>query len=456
MTINFRKIIGTKAFYKKVINLSIPVMIQSGISSFVSLLDNLMIGQLNQSAIAAVAVSNQVLFILMIALFGGLAGPGIYLAQFFGAKDKVGVQQSFRIKMIFALAITFLAMVIFTTFGNQIIQLFLQDQVTITQANNYFYISLIGYIPFMFSVVYSSSFRESAESRIPMVTGLTAVGVNFVFNLLLIFGLFFFPRLEVVGAAIATVIARLVEAIMLVYIAHNRKFMFAERVYRSLKINAGLLKMVLKKGLPLVSSEILWSGGMTALFFAYSTFGEQVVAAMNINNTISNLFFVTFGAMASAIAVFVGGELGANRIDEAKDNAYKMIAFGTFVGFIAGILLIGLSGIIPNLYMVSNEVKSLATFLAIITGFVFWIYSYNASCFFVLRAGGATKATFFFDAIFTWFVQVSFVAYLIFLTDLSIYWIFPLSMITDVLKGMLGTYFIKSEIWVKNLTMKLE
>lgn len=456
MKFNLKKFIGTKAFYRSVISLSIPVMIQSGISSFVSLLDNLMIGQLNQNAIAAVAVSNQILFILMIALFGGLAGPGIFLAQYFGAKDKEGVQQSFRIKIIFALVITGVALTIFTIFGRQIIGLFLTDPVTIEQTVNYFYINLIGYIPFMVSVVYSSSFRESAESKIPMITGLTAVFVNFVFNLLLIFGLFFFPRLEVIGAAIATVIARFVEAFMLVFIAHKQKFMFATEVYKSLKIKAELLKKVLIKGLPLVSSEILWSGGMTAIFFAYSSFGEKVIAAMNINNTISNLFFVTFGAMASAIAVFVGGELGANRIEQAKDNAYKMIAFGTFVGFVAGILLIGLSGIIPNFYQVGDDVKSLATFLAIVTGFVFWIYSYNASSFFVLRAGGATKATFFFDAIFTWVVQVAFVAGLIYLTDLSIYYIFPLSMITDILKAVLGTILIKSEIWVKNLTMSLE
>lgn len=456
MAINIKKFIGTKSFYQKVISLSIPVMIQSGISSFVSLLDNLMIGQLNQNAIAAVAVSNQILFILMIALFGGLAGPGIFLAQYFGAKDKEGVQQSFRIKMIFALVISGVALTIFTIFGRQIITLFLQDPYTIQQTTTYFYINLIGYIPFTISVIYSSSMRESAESKIPMITGLTAVFVNFVLNLLLIFGLFFFPRLEVAGAAIATVVARFIEAFLLVYIAHRNKFMFADKVFQSLKIKAELLKNVLVKGLPLVSSEILWSGGMTALFLAYSSFGEEVIAAMNINNTISNLFFVTFGAMASAIAVFVGGELGANRIDEAKDNAYKMIAFGTSIGVVAGLLLIGLSGIIPNFYQVSDQVKQLATFLAIITGFVFWIYSYNASCFFVLRAGGATKATFFFDAIFTWVVQVSFVAGLIYLTDLSVYYIFPLSMITDILKAMLGTFFIKSEIWVRNLTLDLQ
>ena len=456
MAINFKKFIGSKSFYAKVISLSIPVMIQSGISSFVSLLDNLMIGQLSQNAIAAVAVSNQILFILMIALFGGLAGPGIYLAQYFGAKDKEGVQQSFKIKIMFALVITTIALSIFAIFGREIISLFLTDPNTIDLTVSYFYINLIGYVPFMVSVIYSSSLRESSESRIPMITGLTAVGVNFVFNLLLIFGLFFFPRLEVVGAAIATVIARFVEALMLVYISHKKQFMFATKVYNNLKIKVSLLKPVLIKGLPLVTSEILWSGGMTAIFLAYSSFGEDVVAAININNTISNLFFVTFGAMATAIAVFVGGELGANRIDQAKDNAYKMIAFGTFIGVVAGVSLIALSGIIPSFYQVSDEVRSLASYLAVVTGFVFWIYSYNASCFFTLRAGGATKATFFFDAIFTWVVQVSFVAGFIYLTDLSIYLIFPLSILTDIAKAVLGTIMIKSEIWVKNLTLNLE
>ena len=243
---------------------------------------------------------------------------------------------------------------------------------------------------------------------------------------------------------------------MLVVYAHRRKFMFADKVYQSIKINIKLLKGVLIKGLPLVTSEILWSGGMTALFLAYSTFGEEVIAAMNINNTISNLFFITFGAMASAIAVFVGGELGANRLDTAKDNAYKMIAFGTAIGIVAGVMLIALSGIIPDLYQVNDFVKQLATYFAIITGFIFGVYSYNASSFFVLRAGGATKATFFFDAIFTWFVQVSFVAGLIYLTDLSVYVVFALSIIPDLLKAILGTVFIKSGIWIKNLTIKLE
>ena len=197
---------------------------------------------------------------------------------------------------------------------------------------------IAGLVPFAISQIYSSSLREVGETRLPMFSSVAAIVLNTVFNLLLIFGMWGFPKLGVAGAAIATVISRFGELVLLVFMAHKRRgeFRFLKGVYRSLRIPAKLCRDVLKKGSPVLINELLWSMGVATYLQCYSVRGLDVVASANIASTVTNLFNVLFIACGNAVAIMAGQCLGANEIEKAKKTVWRLVA----VSF-AGCVIIG-------------------------------------------------------------------------------------------------------------------
>ena len=213
-----RKFIGDKAFYHALLVLIVPMIIQQGITNFVSLLDNIMVGRLGTESMSGVAIVNQLLFVFNLSIFGGLAGASIFGAQFYGKGDHQGVRYAFRFKLMYGALITILATGVLVLFHQPLISLFLTDTgsggdlaLTLSEARQYLKVMLVGLIPFALSQSYSSSLRETGETKAPMVASVIAIFVNLILNYVLIFGRFGAPRLVVVGAAVATVIARYIE-----------------------------------------------------------------------------------------------------------------------------------------------------------------------------------------------------------------------------------------------------
>ena len=223
-----QKFIGDKAFYAMVLAIAVPIMVQNGITNFVSLLDNIMVGQLGTEQMSGISIVNQLMFVYNLCIFGGLSGVGIFTAQYFGQKNEEGVRHTFRYKIWMGLALTALAVLIFWFFGGFLIQLYLNDsqdggnlQAALLYGMRYLRIMLLGLPAFMLLQVYASTLRECGETVIPMKAGLTAVLVNLVFNYLLIYGKLGFPKLGVEGAAIATVLSRYVEAAFVLVWTHR-------------------------------------------------------------------------------------------------------------------------------------------------------------------------------------------------------------------------------------------
>ena len=364
------KFIGDKKFYGRVLKVAVPIMIQNGISNFVSLLDNIMIGQVGTEKMSGVAIVNQLMFVLYLGLFGALAGPGIYGAQFFGSGNHEGVRHSFRYKMYISLLLVFIGILVFLTCGESLMTLYLSEEVETAQSadmvlkygHDYLLVMLIGLIPFAIEEVYASTLRECGQTKVPMVAGLVAVAVNLCLNYVLIFGKFGFPELGVTGAAIATVISRFVQAIVVIVWTHRNtiKMKFAVGLYKSLKIPEELVGKITVKGLPLMMNELLWSAGMAVLNQCYSRRGLDAVAGLNIASTFNNLFNVVFIAMGSAVAILVGQLLGAGELEEARDTDTKLITFSVGSSLLLGIVLFILAGVFPELYNSEDSVKELA------------------------------------------------------------------------------------------------
>lgn len=453
-----KKLIGSKGFYKMVLAICIPIVIQNGFTNLASLLDNIMIGQLGTLSMSGVSITNQLLQVFNVTIFGAMSGPGIFMAQFYGKKNKEGVENCFRIKLMIGLIITILAIFLFYTFGNQLISLYLNDNSsdslkTLNYGMNYLKIMLIGLIPFVITQVYSSSLRETGNTVLPMIASIIAVIVNFCINYILIFGRFGFPQLGVTGAAIGTVVSRVAE--MSINIIGGSRNLYLKDAIKMKKVPFDTTKEMLKRGLPLLCNEILWSISIALISQSYSTRGIIAVAAINITTTVTNFFMIVCYAMGNSISIVVGQQLGAGEIEKAKDYDLKMLFMNFVMCLAIGIVLFNFSSLIPQIYNTSLEVKALASQLLKIAACMLPIISIYYSSYFTMRAGGKTFLTFLFDSGYTFVFTFMSALLLTRLTSLPILTIYLLVQCVDIPKATLGLILVRKGIWVHNIVSDL-
>lgn len=456
----FKKIIGDKAFYKQLILLVLPIMVQNGITNFVNMLDNIMIGATDSAQMTGVAVSNQLIFVFNLCIFGAVSGAGIFGAQFFGKKDIEGVHHTFRFKIIFSVALTLLGIGIFIFGGEGLINLYMKGEggiidptKTLYHAKEYLSIMLIGLLPHAIVQCYSSTLRESGNPALPMKAGLVAVAVNLFLNWVLIFGKLGFPALGAAGAAIATVISRFAELLVVILGTHLslKKYYFMKGVYKSLYIPKNLMKGLFVKGLPLMLNETLWSMGVAALNQSYSVYSIDVVAACNISQTFWNVFSVAFISIGAAIGIIIGQHLGANRLYEAKRDAYRLMFVSFAVSAVMGILYAILAGFIPLAYNTEKEIRDLATTIMQITAVAMPFDALAHSAYFTLRSGGKMLITFIFDCGFMWVLNVLPAMLIVEFTTIPFIALFAIIHGVTVLKAVGGIILVKSGFWVKNI-----
>ncbi len=459
----FKKYIGDRAFYTRVLSIAIPIIIQNGISQFVNLLDNIMVGQVGTIPMSGVSIVNGVIFVFNLCLFGATSGAGIFTTQFHGSGDQAGVRHTFRFKILVCLVITAIGSAVFLLAGAPIIGLYLTgegDAATAAGAMEYGleYLSVMiwGFLPFALSNAYSSTLRETGETVVPMVAGIAAVLVNLVLNYVLIFGHFGAPVLGVKGAAIATVISRFVELTIVVLWTHlhPQHHGYIQGAYRSFRIPGKLLKSITVKGMPLLINEFLWSSGMAIMNQCYSTCGLDVVPAMNICSTLFNLGSVVFLALGNTVGILTGQMLGAGLEPQAvRDQNRKLIAFATVAGGSFGIGIIAASSLFPQIYNTTDEIRQLAAQLICVCGIMMPFNSYTNAGYFTLRSGGQTMVTFLFDSCFVWVVCVPLAYCLSRFTAMPILPLYFICQATDWVKCALGAYMIKQGRWIQNLTV---
>lgn len=454
------KFIGDKAFYKRVLAISVPIMIQSGISNSVNLLDNIMVGRLGTEQMSGVAIVNQLIFVFYLCCFGGFAGAGIFTAQYYGAKNDEGVRRTFRYKIWLGIVLLLAAFLVFAFFGNELISVYLKGTddggdpaAALMYGSSYLKIMLIGLPAFTVVQIYANTLRECGETVVPMRAGITAVIVNLVFNYLLIFGKFGFPVLGVKGAAIATVISRYVELAFVCIWTHKNTQLcpYMKGVYKTLFVPLSLVKKYFITGAPLLINETLWSAGMAMLAQCYSTRGLNVIAAVNISNTVSNVFFVVFFAMGDAIAIIVGQHLGAKEFEKAKDEKNKIIAFSIFIATVVAIIILATSHAFPMIYNTTPEAKKIAAQLLITQAIFTPQIALLHTTYFTLRSGGKTVITFLFDSVFMWVVSVPVAFILSRFTDLYIIWIYAFVQMADWIKCAVGVILLKKGVWMNNI-----
>ncbi|MBQ2726684.1 MAG: MATE family efflux transporter [Clostridia bacterium] len=457
-----QKYIGDKTFYRVLLVLVLPIIIQQGITNFVSLLDNLMVGRLGTLHMSAVSIVNQLIFVFNLAIFGGLSGASIFGTQFYGIHDWKGMRDTFRFKMLFSVITSVLAVVVFLLFGEDLVMLFLKSETnspediaaTVELAKDYLGIALVGLIPFAIVQVYAGTLRETGETMTPMIAGCAAIAVNFIFNLLLIYGYLGFPKMGVAGAALATVLSRFVELVIVVFSTHRARdsggqirFRFIEGAYKSMHVPMMLVKKIAITGTPLLLNEVFWSLGTTFINQNYSTRGITVIAATNITTTAWNLFCVIMFAMGTAVSILVGQRLGAGDREGAMDVDRKLLFFTLVSHCIIALLIIASAPFIPLLYNVEPEVQTLATKCLMVAGASLPVHALIHVIYFTVRSGGKTGITFLFDSVYTWVVPAMLSLFLCRFTSLPIIWVYFIIQFSDIIKLAIGIPMIKSGFW---------
>jgi len=454
------RFIGDRAFYRHTIRIMLPIVVQNGITQFVNLLDNIMVGQIGTEPMTGVSIANQLIFVFNLCIFGAVSGAGIFGAQFAGRKDDEGLRNTFRYKVFIALLISVIGIFLFTVFGNQLISLYLKGEgsaadidAALSYGREYLTIMTVGLFPFAMVQTYSGTLRETGETVIPMKAGVAAVITNLVGNYILIFGKLGLPALGASGAAIATVVSRFVEVGIIAVWTHSHKerCAFIKGAYRTLIIPKELFKRICIKGAPILVNEALWSMGISTLIQSYSVYSYNVVAAVNISQTINRLFDIITMAFGSAISIMVGQILGTGDMKKARETDTRLIAFSMTCTLVTAAVMALLAPSMASVYKVSEGVKELAVSFLYVVAITQPLKTFTHACYFTLRSGGRTLVTFLFDSVFVWVVSVPAAFALTRLTGLHIVTIYVIVQLLDFIKCTIGFILVKKGVWLRNI-----
>ena len=449
-----------RSYIRMLLAIAIPMMVQNGISNFVNLLDNLMIGKVGTNALSGVAIANQLMFVFFLVIFGATAGAGIFTAQYKGNGDNEGIRYTFRFKIVFNTLLAAVCTCVLLMLAPTLINLFLLGEgdpadaaETLKIGISYMRIILISLVPVGLTQAYAGTLRDLGSTKVPMYASICAILVNLVGNWLLIYGKLGLPALGADGAAIATVISRFVElAILIIYTGrHSKMFPFIKGAFKNFKVPVDLVGKFILKSLPLMLNETLWSLGMTVINQSYSYRSLDAVAAMNIQSTIWNVMGVSFLAMGEAVGIMMGHILGSGELDTARQKADKMRWFTVACGVFFAAIMAAISPFFPLLYNTSDEIRSLASGFILIAACAMPFVAYTHASYFIIRSGGNTLITVLFDSIYTWAIAVSAAFFMSRYTDLSVTWMLAVVNGLEVIKCFIAFLFVRSGMWVKNL-----
>ncbi len=458
--VNMEKIplLGNKHFYKKAIAIALPVMLQQFITALVSLVDNFMVSALGDEMMAAVNVANQYNFLFIVLLNTIMIAGGVYLAQYKGAQDAWGMKQAYRFKVIISLSIGIIYWAVLFFYPAPLLNIMTHGNTAQTELvqHGVDYMKIIAFtalfMPFSFSI--GTSYRETGKPSIPLVISVIATLINTFLNWVLIYGNLGAPRLEVQGAALATVIARAVEALLFLCYARLHNAAFFVSIRKIFAVDIQMFIEIIRKSTLVFFSEITWAGSELVITALYnSRGGAENVAGMAAGFAIANIFYLVFAGIHTATAVLVGNRLGAGRLFEAQSRA-KWLMSGSFIaGIVIGICMFFSTLAVPFVYgNLTPDAHSITKELLYIVGLYMPIWALLNAQFAVSRSGGDAVFGVIVDVPVSVLIFAPIAALLTYHTSVSAPLIFGLSKLSDFAKLVLAFHLLTKNRWVKKLT----
>jgi putative MATE family efflux protein len=434
------------------LKLAVPITIQQLVLSSTNLLDVLMIGQLGESSIAALGLSNQIFFLLSLFLFGISSGSAIFTAQYWGRGDMVNLRKVMGIGLTLALSVGAFYTLIALFIPEIILGFYTNDPVVIEIGSQYLRIVGFGYIFTAVSLTYMFVLRSTQNVRLPMAITIVALSTNVFLNYCLIFGNFGFPQLGVEGAAIGTLIARILEFGLMIFFSYRFKTAAAAKL-EELRFSFSFFKQVLKTSMPAAINEVVWSLGITTYYAVYAHIGTDAVAAVNITSTIENMTFVFFIGAANACAIMIGNQIGAGNEKVAYDYGIRFLVISFLLSIFFGTLVIILRPLILSLYNIGPTSYDYAFKIQFIYGISMWIRTVNLMLFIgILRSGGDTQFALKVELGSVWLIGVPIALIGGLVLHLSVYYVYALVLLEEIVKLSIVRPRFISRKWVHNLT----
>ena len=451
---------GPRSFYKEALGIVVPVMLQMVITSLISLVDNFMVAGLGDVKMAAVNVANQINFVYIIVVNATCMAGGIFLSQHRGARDDGGMRQSLRFKLLAALTVAAIHSALCLLIPETLIRLMLggnrQGEAIVAEGARFLRLVAPSFVPIAIASAVGTSYRDVGRTKIPLAVSSVAAALCTLLNWVLIYGALGAPRLEVAGAAVATDIARLVEAAAFLAVAAVGKPSFSFRPRELFRIDARLFKEILGRSAMMLFSETAWVLSETVITAIYNgRGGAETVAGMAAGWTIANIFFMAFGAVVTATSVIVGSTLGAGRLEEARAKGrwilYGSVIFGAFVGMAAAASTFIIPIVFGNL---SADARVVTRGLVLVIAAYVPIWTLLNAQFALSRAGGDTTMGVWVDVGVTYAIFLPAAFALAAWTGLGPVALFAIAKITDIGKAAVAFWWLAKEKWVKNLADK--
>ncbi len=449
-----KKMVRDKEFWHLVLALALPIALQNLLSSSLAMIDNLMIGRLGDIAVGAVGVSAQIAQLINVFLFGITSGGTIFVAQYWGKKDTEGIRRTYGLVMLSCSAISLLAAVLISAFPEIVLRLYTNSDLIIEQGAKYLRIAAFSYVGIAVNLGFCTVLRSTEQVRLPVISNLISVLVNVFFNAVLIFGYLGFPRLGIQGAAIATMIASLVNPLFIFTVSYRQKNILRARLKDMFTFPEGFVKKFASVSLPVFLNEAMWATGVAGVNMVYGRMGESNIAALTITRTVENLAFVLIIGLCNACGVLIGKSIGKGDNEKALVYAKRFTILVPCVSAVIGGLIILLRVPILSLFSLSEDALFAAMCLLLIYGLEIPLRNVPfISVVGIFRAGGDTKRGMLYDIVFLWSLSLP-VAILL---GLVLHWefllVYPLVLLVeDIPKTFFCVRYVLSGKWMHSVT----
>lgn len=454
MNILFRvkNISQDKAFLRKIIAITIPIALQNFLNTTLNFIDTLMIGTLGETTIAAVGLANKVFFVFSLLLFGICSGSGVLTAQYWGKREMENIKKVLGISLILSILASLFFAIPSMINPTGVMSILTNSNESIRIGAIYLAIAALSYPFTAVTNAYVTLLRGVNQVFIPVVISTIAILTNVVLNYVLIFGKFGFPELGVAGAAIATVIARVVETSSLLIIIYVQKGPAAAKIREMIDYNRDFLGKFFHTVSPVIINEFMWGLGVTMYALVYGRMGDASMAAVTVSQTVEQIMQVIFISISGATAVMLGNELGANQLEDADNHAKNFIFIQITLSILVGIIFFLVRDPIISLFYVSNEVAGYIRlcFLVYILYMPFKMFN-TMNVVGILRSGGDTRAALFIDVSGVWFIGIPMAVIGGLILHLPIYIVYALVFIEEVYKCIIGIIRYRKKKWLRNI-----
>ncbi|AEE15860.1 MATE family efflux transporter [Treponema brennaborense] len=443
-----------KTFYRTLVVIAVPIILQNLMQSFINMLDTIMVGQLGAVEIAAVGLGNQIFFMLNMILFGISSGGAIFIAQYWGKKDVAGIRRTLGIALSFASVVAALFTAAALAAPEFLIGLYSKDPAVVKAGGAYLRVVACSYPMMAVSFVYSQAFRSTEHVKLPMIATIASLVANGLLNYVFIFGAGPVPAMGVVGAAAATVISRALELAVLLVTAYRKKYEAAARPKELFSYGTAFVAKYVKIAFPVILNETFWGLGITVQNAIFARAGTDAIAAFNITGTISQLTWVFFIGVGNAAAIIIGKKIGASDRTEAYRYANKFAVFMPIMSVFIGIWLIPLSKALPLFFKVDPEIIMQAARMLLVMMCTYPFKSFNM-CMIVgiCRSGGDTVFAAICDILFMWTIALPLGAVAALVLHAEPWAVYICILSEEIFKSSAGFVRLKSKKWLHDVTV---